>query len=142
VCANTPCSLNPYLFIHFTSQYPPPLQSPPPTAPSPIPPLPFSSEEQEALLGYFPTLAHQVSAELGTSSPTKARQGGPVSRRGHPQQHIQGRWSSRSATFYAKASNYFLELHSSHSWTPLLHSFIDLHLKWHVCGEGRRDSQP
>jgi hypothetical protein len=39
--------------------------------------LPFSSEQVGAP-GYPPTLAYQVSVELGAFSPTEARQGNPV----------------------------------------------------------------
>ena len=47
----------PHLFLHF-----------------PI----FYSEKGKALLGYQPIVAHQVTAELGTSSAMEARQGSPV----------------------------------------------------------------
>ena len=40
--------------------------------------LPHHLWEGRCLPGYPPTLVHQVSAGLGTSSPTKARQGSPL----------------------------------------------------------------
>jgi len=41
-------------------------------------PLSFTSEKGKGPSGYQPTLASQVTAGLGTSSPTKARQDSPV----------------------------------------------------------------
>jgi hypothetical protein len=65
-----------YLPIHSTSWWKPP-----------SPPIPLSYGPSSSPLrsggggvspGYFPTLAHQVTAGLGASSPTEARQGCPV----------------------------------------------------------------
>lgn len=51
------------------------LPSHPPPRESLLPcPLSFSSERLGLPLGILPTLEHQVSAELGAYSPTKARQ--------------------------------------------------------------------
>jgi hypothetical protein len=60
------------LFIHFTSRS----LSPSPCSPSHTPPhpLPLLSEKEEAPW-YHPTLTHQVTEGLGTSSPTEARKG-------------------------------------------------------------------
>ena len=41
----------------------------------PVPPHPFASEKATPLPGISPTLVYQVSAGLGISSPTEARQG-------------------------------------------------------------------
>jgi hypothetical protein len=66
-----------YLFIYFT----PWLQLPslPSTHSHSTPdPSTVSSEKGETHPGHQPTLAHQVIAGLGTSSPTEIRQGSPV----------------------------------------------------------------
>ena len=68
-------------FIHFTFRMQPP-------SPLSLPLhillhiLPSPSPLRRGPLGYQPTLAHQVTSGLGTSSPTKARQGSPVKETG------------------------------------------------------------
>jgi hypothetical protein len=63
-----------YSFTLHPNICPPPSSTPlqlPTPSPSPLGTGRFLS-------GYHPTLAHQVSAGLGTSSPTEARQGSPA----------------------------------------------------------------
>jgi hypothetical protein len=62
------------LLIHFISHSLPASQAPPSSI---LPPhlLPFSSKQVGTPPEYIPTLVHQVSVRLGTSSPAEARQG-------------------------------------------------------------------
>jgi hypothetical protein len=77
-----------YLLYILLQPYPP---GPPHTAPSPHSPFPFSSEKGEDSPGYHLTLAHQVTAGLGSSFPTETRQDSSVKGvRSTGRQQIQG----------------------------------------------------
>jgi hypothetical protein len=66
-------------FIHFTSQLEFPISSQSSLTQPLLPkPHPFSSKKEETTPGYQPTLAYQVTAELGTSSQTEFKQGSLV----------------------------------------------------------------